>query len=55
MILVWVVKCDICGREFDATKESFFETENGQECERCFKDDYDINKFGTHTDSVFAE
>lgn len=36
MIKVWIVKCDVCGKEIDATKESFFETNEGQVCCDCY-------------------
>ena len=36
MIKVWIVICDCCGREIDATKEIFNETEQGQICENCY-------------------
>ena len=38
MIVKWIVKCDSCGKEIDATQESFRETENGQYCEKCYEE-----------------
>lgn len=35
MIKTWIIICDSCGREIDATKEHFIETDGEQLCQEC--------------------
>lgn len=34
-ILVWKVKCDICGKEIDAIEETFWTRDEGHFCNEC--------------------
>ena len=39
MIKVWIVICDRCGKEIDATKENFHEVlDEGQICTECYNE-----------------
>ena len=35
MIKTWIVICDECGKEIDATKEHFYCRDGGELCEKC--------------------
>lgn len=37
MIKVWIVECDNCGKEIDATKETFMQGDNEELCNECYE------------------
>ena len=41
MIKTWIVICDDCGKEIDATKETFYEHDDMQICNSCYNEETD--------------
>jgi hypothetical protein len=39
MIKTWIVQCDYCCREIDATKEPFYQADNWELCLECYEED----------------
>ena len=38
MVKIWIVVCDICGKEINAKKEPFYQTDEQDRCQGCFEE-----------------